>query len=462
VGGRYSYTAALLTLVNSGVVADYWDYQGRVSYALTPRDRVSVFAFGSYDYLGQKNGDGSVTTLFSTTFHRVDLRYDHVFDNGDTLRHAITLGIDHTGLDLGGTSQGDGYVQDDLVATRTELVHRLGDGALLRAGADAGLDSYVANLGGDAGDKSFTSLFNTRVDVSMGLRADVVVQVTPRLEVTPGLRLDYYGSQGATALGFDPRLAARLALSRRFRLVEVYGVASQPPSFILPGPGFTRPLADGGLQRAIQTSAGVEVDLPEDTTATVTLFRDAFFNLTDPLGSAPSDGGGVPDVFNQRSLGWSQGLEVNVHRRLTRTIGGILSYTLSSSTRALGNATFPSEYDRTHVANLALTYDFGGGYRAGARALFYTGTPKEYVGDPPAQLAQEMSHPGRLPPFFRLDVRAEKRWPMGKKRWVSVVLEVFNATLTKETIAEVCTHGLCAATVIGPVTIPSLGLEGGF
>ena len=59
----------------------------------------------------------------------------------------------------------------------------------------------------------------------------------------------------------------------------------------------------------------------------------------------------------------------------------------------------------------------------------------------------------REPSFHRLDVRIEKRWLIGQRGWLAFVAEMMNATFNKETIGE---------TEIGPVTIPSIGLEGGF
>src|SRR5262249_10513849 len=76
LGGRYSYTAFLLTQLSSNTLLDYWDYQARATYDITPEDQIGVFAFGSYDYLGQRTPTEDIT-LFGTEFHRVDLRYDH-------------------------------------------------------------------------------------------------------------------------------------------------------------------------------------------------------------------------------------------------------------------------------------------------------------------------------------------------------------------------------------------------
>ena len=68
----------------------------------------------------------------------------------------------------------------------------------------------------------------------------------------------------------------------------------------------------------------------------------------------------------------------------------------------------------------------------------------------------------RLSPFFRADLRLEKRWVIGESGFVAVVLDVVNATLSREETITDCAHGPCKVTTIGPVTLPSLGVEGGF
>ena len=194
----------------------------------------------------------------------------------------------------------------------------------------------------------------------------------------------------------------------------------------------------------------MEVDLWEGTTATATLFHSAFFDMNDALGIPESTATG--DALNQRALGSAEGFELFVRRRLTQKIGGYLSYTLSRSTRAVGGYSFPSAFDRSHVGSTALAYDLGRGWRAGARFVFYTGIPKTppspgLITPPPAE------HPERDPAFYRLDVRLEKRWQLGERTWISFVAEVLNTTLEKETFGN---------NEIGPVTIPSVGVEAGF
>jgi len=262
----------------------------------------------------------------------------------------------------------------------------------------------------------------------------------------------------------------------------------------------------GGLQIALQESAGIELDLGEDTIATTTLFHNGFLNMSDPLsvqqpqingcppGSFPDTtlagdrgiqptnptrcgiskfpGGKVgvlgPDpgegadsiganntatAFETRTMGTSYGLEIYLKRKLTSRLGGFLSYTLSRSVRSYAQNHFVASFDRTHVANAALAYNLGETWRAGTRVIFYTGLPK--APDP-------VDGSTRLPPFFRVDLRLEKRWQLGSRAWISAVAEFMNATLSTEAVSTTCNGQTCMSMTIGPVSIPSLGVEGGF
>jgi len=67
-----------------------------------------------------------------------------------------------------------------------------------------------------------------------------------------------------------------------------------------------------------------------------------------------------------------------------------------------------------------------------------------------------------LPPFFKVDLRLEKRWQLGPRAYLSFIAEWMNATLSKEAVSTTCTLNGCETRTVGPITIPSLGIEGGF
>jgi hypothetical protein len=492
-GGRYSYTAALFTLLQSDTTLDYRDYQTRVSYALGERDVVSVLAFGAYDLATQKEQASASSlaaaagandpsrfqagrierVLFASEFHRVDARWDHDFASGGTARVAATAGYDRTRVEARRAAD------DVLTGLRARIEQPLGKVARIRAGGDVTVDQY----GGDplpqfADDDDVVErqrhIFVSRTDWAAGLWLDTVLVPQPWLEITPGIRFDAFGSGSAQADAVDPRLAARFAITKSFRIVHAYGIASQPPSTPILLPGITIANLEGGLQRSVQTSAGVEVDLPEDITASATGFHDAFYNLNDALGTAQVELIDIEksDALLAKTRGSAYGLEVGVKRKVTRRLSGLVTYTLSRSIRTTPAREFVSAYDRTHVGNVVASYDLGRNWRAGARYVFYSGIPNtpttpafpgQVVGTPPA----------RTPPFQRLDLRVEKRWLIGDRgAWVALVFEALNATLSKEITGYACGKALavpgapapsptCSERVIGPISVPSIGVEGG-
>jgi TonB family protein len=450
LAGRYSYTAAILSLIAKDIKLDYRDYEARVTYDLTPRDRITLFSFGAYDLIGQ-TVNGIYNTLFGSEFYRLDTRWDHQFGPGSAMRAAVTLGIDQTRVPSQPRNQ-----RDNMVQARVEGFHALSSVATMRGGADLTVDAYRADTRPYADPEDpdtirFNGLFPPRNDVAVGGWTDVVFKFRG-VEVTPGVRVDLFRSGSASAVGVDPRISSRIKLAEKVHMIHALGVAHQPPSFIIPVPGLAIGSLQGGLQRSVQASAGVEVQLPESMTATLTAFDNIFLNMSDTLGVSQRGRGGEAFLGEQRSLGSAKGVEFYLKRRLTHRLGGYLAYTLSRSTRSVGTEHFPSTFDRTHVANAALAYNLGRNWRAGTRFTLYTGAPSQPASNSliPAPIDP---HPSRDPIFYRVDIRLEKRWTLSKTAWWSFVAEIMNATLHKE---------ILMGRSIGPVTIPSVGLEAGF
>lgn len=489
--GRYSYTAALFSLLSSDTTLDYRDYQARVAYSWDDKNTVSILGFGAYDFASQRETIDPNTqpifvdpgasreprdidrVLFASEFHRVDLRWDRTLPNSGHLRVAGTFGYDRTRVEARRAAS------DVMTAARVELTQPLSRDVLLRAGTDVIVDQYAADsLPAFADDDDVVlrqrAIFVDRVDFATGARADAVLTMIPRMEVVPGVRLDVYGSGDARAVAVDPRFAARFFINDKLRIVHAYGVASQPPSTPIALPAISLGLLRGGLQRAVQTSAAVEADLPQDFTATAGVFHNAFYGLNDALGTAQVELIDIErsDTLLSKSRGDSYGVELGVRRKLTRRVAGLASYTFSRSNRSANGVSFISGYDRPHVLTTALSVDLTRGWRAGLRFVTYSGIPQSPSA--PAFSAQVTgAPPARTPAFYRVDARVEKRWTVGKHGYVSLIIEALNATLSHEVTGYSCGTAIqfpgaarpspqCAERVIGPVTVPSIGVEGGF
>jgi hypothetical protein len=198
------------------------------------------------------------------------------------------------------------------------------------------------------------------------------------------------------------------------------------------------------------------------------------------MGPAGASNMNAPSTYtcNDHAVnGKAYGLELWARRSLTKRLAGWLSYTLSRSTRdthysnngvdAVVNVV--SEHDRTHVLSAITAYNLGAHWRAGARLVFYTGSPYSPTanGSPVPPINRN-----RYPDFYRADVRLEKRWMLGEASHVSLVLEVQNVTFTREANTLACgtmnnpaaspAPDKCSVSFNVPITIPSIGVEGAF
>jgi hypothetical protein len=299
------------------------------------------------------------------------------------------------------------------------------------------------------------ALFPSRTDGVMGGYADAVIDAGAGVSVTPGLRVDRYTSQGRVALGISPRLAASFRVSPSVSIEHAFGIADQPPNFVPGVPGVAVAGLPGGLQRSVQTSAGVRVELPDSITATTTLFNNSFFSLTDPFGQT-QDLDLDADEAEVRSVGRAVGFELSLTRPFTGGFGGSLSYTLSRSTRSYERIHTLAGYDRPHLLNVGGSLDLGRRWIAGARGVFYSGVPgSRAFGE------RRVFDRDRARPFFRVDVRVEKRFVISPSAWWAVVAEVMNATLSSEVVRRPCDPD-CRDDDVGPIVLPSLGVLGQF
>jgi hypothetical protein len=423
------------------------------------------------------------------------------------MRPAVTVGSDSTGTDeLAG-------VRDRMIGARLYLEQPVSKDVTVRAGADVTLDHYDLALATTEEQERQAADYPPRNDLVMGMHLDAVIQAAEPWEVTPGIRVDLFesvrnlesasrierrhSSNGAVP-SIDPRLLSRLRLAKPITLVSTFGISHQPPAFFVPVPGLQLGRLAQGLQTSIQASQGLEVALPWAFTFTPTFFYHRYLGLTDfattcgVTDNSTADDSDGEDCLDKRVSGRTIGFELLLRRSLTQKLTGWVSYTLSRTTRATRLSAYdlstltgiesprektstytevPGDFDRTHVLNVIGAYDLGAGWRAGARFYYYTGRPYSrrvygYTIPPFNEY--------RFPDFYRIDARLEKAWKVGAKGRIAFVVEWLNVTLRKEATSVTCgrhSNSLqealaaadkCEFEEIGPVTIPSVGVEGSF
>jgi hypothetical protein len=456
--GRYGYPNLLLSIFAPTLSLNFGDYTFRLTQALGDHDRVSLYALGAYDHEEDRSEN---LVPIDSQFHRVDLRYDHRWTTG-SLRVATTLGYDRTSGNVPSTSAET--VASTSARLRFELLQRFGTVADLSAGADVNSTHYGF---------TYTQLSPATSPVGdeevAGAYADLTLHLLPGVDLAPSVRVDEYhpsaGLRGEDSFAFDPKLAARVALSRRITWVSTLGIAHQEPSYVVPIPG-VRVFSNNGLQKVYSLSQGVELRLPWDLKARLTGFLNDDRDVTDFVAAC----GALLQCSSVASVdGHTYGLEVLIERALTNRLGGWLSYTLSRAERTVNDVAYLSPFDRTHVLSAVLHYDLGRGYGAGVRGTYYSGRPdiptfvfsnqSPSFAFGPGQISQH-----RLPDYYRFDARVDKRWTFGGRRWLAVAAEFFDATLTKEAVDYKCNFltRVCTAQYVGPIALPSIGVEAGF
>jgi hypothetical protein len=472
---RYGYPGLVLAIVSPTESIGYWDYQSRETWTFDDRNRASVFAFGSHDRASE---NGSVT--FASDFHRFDLRYEHDLAGDGQLRVGTTAGWSSAGA-------APVYVGDWTWAARAEAELPLSEVVLWRSGLQVQLDDYSLSAGLGAAEIP-DSANPPPTNIMGGAYSDVVWQAGRLVKLTPGVRFDIYHSVRAdpaasgTLPAVEPRLGVRVRISSDASWLSSVGLAHQYPSLrignspaALAVPGFAS--GDVHLQTNAQVAEGFELRLPAKIALTTTGFASSTHGMTDLPSTCYEQATGTrampgPPRYlcaDRPANGLSYGLEVLLRRSLTERVTGWLSYTLSRATESYtqpGQAgTVLSPFDRTHVLSVIGAYDLGDRWRAGGRLYLYSGTPYLQFSTNGQRFAPVGGY--RSPPFVRLDVRLEKRWMLARERWLSLVFEIMNATLSRETDRLDCgppyaAPGACIASSSAPITIPSVGLEAQF
>ncbi len=446
VGGRYSYTQALLALVAPDYGLGYGDYQARLAYAVTGRDTLSVFAFGSFDNLENREIDRKLfdvsvpsagSALGQEDRARAHPSRRHARRRSRAQRRRIFAGRRVHGRHGRRTA-------------RLELEERVDPDLLVRGGADFAVEDVSAER--EQWDTGVVA-FPERTDLGGGVWVDGVFRPTNRVEVVPGMRLDLARSREEDHVFPEPRLATRVEVSRGVAWIAAFGIAHQLPTASVHVPGQTGGLLEQSVQTAYQASQGIETALPEAMLARATAFY-TFIRADDFLPVTAHN----------------YGLELFLRRDFTQRLGGFVSYTLSRSERRGGPIERPSSFDRTHVISAVLGYDLGAGFRLGTRAYYASGryfieacgAPNCGPGDPMAPRIYTST--GRLDSFFRLDLRFEKRWTLANGMSLAGTFEWFNALLASEATGVEWNpiRGGLIEEDRSPLTLPSIGIEAAF
>jgi hypothetical protein len=123
--------------------------------------------------------------------------------------------------------------------------------------------------------------------------------------------------------------------------------------------------------------------------------------------------------------GYGRGVELMIRRPPGPRFYGWLAYTLSESVRDFQGVSGPSDWDQRHILNLVAGLRLPRNYTLGGRFHYASGRPF------PVYAAGQVTEYRRLPAFYQLDLRFDRRWYLDRFI-VDGYIEIANATLTRQ------------------------------
>jgi hypothetical protein len=308
-----------------------------------------------------------------------------------------------------------------------------------------------------------------------GVWAEATWKPVDRLVVVPGVRFDTSALLSSMSW-VDPRLSARLAVRDGTTLKGGAGLYHQPPLL----PYQTEEWGNPDLQEegAWHYMVGVEQRIAGPLTADVQLYYKSLFDLALPSERIVSrDGAPVRERYANAGTGKAYGAEVLLRWNPGGRFFGWLAYSLSRSVRdqdVIGGTVTESgeSYDQPHNLIALGTWDLPEvweGFAAGFRLRYASGNPYRRVAgavyDADADAYRpiyEESLGGRVPDFFQLDLRFDKRWTY--RTWIlSAYLEAQNVTNRKNPEQPAYNHDYSQqGWLTGLPFFPSVGIRAEF
>jgi hypothetical protein len=470
---RYGTFSFLARAFNPNSVLTYWDFQTRADLRLGS-GTLRLLIFGANDGAGTAaHEDGSGTgnivpeKVLHVGFNRADLRY-RMFQRG---RLGLELGVE-AGPDYTNNTDPSSPAQltEWIVRPRATATFDVRPGLKLRAGGDTLFQSWSVDIGGALAEAVWP-----RFGLTYGGYVQGEWQPTPAWLVVAGVRGDVYDyhfqAERTVAASIDPRLAVRRRLRQNLYAKVAGGIYHSPPRFLVPWPGLEGfGLRENGLNRSDQISAGLEAALPGD----VSLDGQVYFNWLERVSEYDltrfddnSAQNGLPKLARG---GRAYGLELIARRRLGHRLFGWITYTLARAERRFPDLGWrPADFDQPQIVNAILSYALGRSWTISGTFHLNSGRPyTESVAvatDQGAELRtlEADRNLARLPSFWRVDARIEKREAFDTW-YLDFYVDWFNISLQREissydAFIDANTGGVRRRAQGAILTIPTLGLR---
>lgn len=437
LSGRRSYIDLILPFVipdDAGldltIAPRYYDYQALFDHPLGGGD-FSVRVFGSDDRTKLVASDPNEVEeddrdRFETKswFHRFDLVYEKKKGPWKFLM-TPSYRLELLQLGIGGFLNFD--LRTHNLSVRAEVERRIGKRHSLRVGTETIGTWYRVDVtappvpdgpgGGSTGAVLATSIRDAAA--TYAVYSTLSLGLAERFTLFPGVRAGLYTLLDEGKSFVDPRLNAAWDVADRTTLKAGVGLYTQAPQAVQQSAAFGNPRL--WLQRGLQTSVGVQQEMPYDIDLDATVFWN---NIFDQPTASPDvvrrpDGTVGAELFANTQRGRVYGGEILLRKQLTGSFFGWVAYTLSRSERRAppDDEWRLFDFDQTHILTLIGVVRLPKNWQLGARFRLVSGNPYTPVAGSTFDAATGGYLPvnaavssGRLPLFHQLDLRVDKRW----------------------------------------------------
>ncbi len=450
VSARRSYLDLIFKAAGFGFIPEYWDFSSKIAVNLSQKDKLVFLAIGALDQVSFNNTDDNLyknsrVTAPSQDQYFAGLTWRHLFDNGyvsTTLGRTFsafnTVQQDSLGNDIfrTKTKEGDNSLRTDVVVVPSSKLE-INAGAIIRYASN--LDYKIVLPGFarlDASGNPAPLLKDTAFTAfRAGAYAQVDYALTDSWKLVAGLRGEFYGFLSEDRLALSPRGTIMYSPTPEITFRIGGGRYYQAPQFIWmvgdeSNPGNLRPLrADqviGGWEWLAWSDLKIQVEAYYKKYASypVRLFRP----------QAVLSPSGFDDVYNDipfgleplanSGTGTAYGIEFFVQKKLSEALPfyGLLSLSINRTTFVANDAVERTgTFDTPIIGTIAVGWRPSALWEISSKLRMSQGLPSTpYIttqeraaatGFPIGTLDFAFfNEGGRLPFFYALDVRVDKRW----------------------------------------------------
>lgn len=437
------------------VLPVYYDYQLKVEWRPSPKNRLSLFAYGSSDEVKAVvdrafTADPTLTGIFqnATQFHRLQLGWDYSPQTSWQLRASLVAGWDGYKFNFGT----DRYIiiAQPTVRSRIDIEWQPVERFRLVTGGNFSVWYYDLSNSFPRPPKEGEVPVNFetwplvtgkefRTGVSGALYVSTVYKPWKNGTLTAGLRAEGTNSESVGRAAVMPRLSFKQEIVAGTTVSAAFGIYYEPPTLDETSKEFGTPKLD--LERAFHYLIRLQQELPWFLSVDLNGFYKTLDHLVVPATSLTAQ----QTVYDNKGIGTIIGMSVMVRRSLHDGLFGWLAYTLMRSQRkdGPGKPWRLFDFDQTHILTLVSGYRLptgpvipshgqNSGWEFGLRFQLVSGNPTTFMhgGTYDADYDVYIPTPGginaeRLPLYHRLDLRVDYTWAF--QRWaLSVYLDIQN------------------------------------